>query len=308
VSAGVVNSSAAVAPVRVTNARIGTTDTDGPVDLSQTKVSANVTRQEVEQLPVNGRSFGSLLALKAGVAGPLDRRDGTGGGGSAFSIDGSGIEGPKKAADTDPPLLLSGRTILIAEPAYPAEAKAAKALGEVAVDVKLDLEGTVVSAKAVSGEPSLRAAAEAAAMLSKFAPVFVGTQPVRVSGTIVYNFNDEKSTEIALRKMKAEPLSPEDLRAMRIAAKLHFWLYDLVMRLDQKRSDASPNEGLYVRDGWAAIRVVLKTEDSSVLKKLQETGFQIDGSKGKTLTGRIAVDKVGMLADMEEVSYVFPKT
>jgi Ca-activated chloride channel family protein len=307
VSIGVVNSSAAVAPVRATKTRIGTTNTDGPVDLSETKISADVTRQQIAQLPVNGRSVGGLLALRPGVARSLDGRDGSGGGGSAFSVDGSGLEGSKKAGDAGTPLVLSGKTVLIAEPAYPAEAKAAKALGEVAVDVKLDLEGTVVSAKAVSGEPSLREAAEAAAMLSKFAPVFAATQPVRVSGTILYNFKDEKSTEIALRKMKAEPLSPEDLRAMRIAAKLHFWLYDLVMRLDQKRSDASPNEALFVRDGWASVRVVLMSDAPSVMKNLQEAGLQIDSSKGKTLTGRIAVDKIGMLADLEEVSYVFPK-
>jgi len=131
---------------------------------------------------------------------------------------------------------------------------------------------------------------------------------VRVSGTIVYDFKDSKSIVIAVKAMKAEPFSAEDERAIRMATKLHFWLYDLVSRLEQKRAEPSPNDALFVRDGSASIRVVLKSDDPAVVKKLQEAGLQIDSAKGKTVTGRIAVDKLATLADAAEVVFVFPRT
>ena len=68
---------------------------------------------------------------------------------------------------------LTGRAVAVAEPVYPDEARAAKAKGKVLVNVKLDREGSVISAKAVSGNKFLREPAEAAAMLSKFAPVYM---------------------------------------------------------------------------------------------------------------------------------------
>ncbi|MBC7797062.1 MAG: energy transducer TonB, partial [Pyrinomonadaceae bacterium] len=39
-----------------------------------------------------------------------------------------------------------------------------------------------------SGSPFLRAAATNAAKQSKFAPTMLSNQPVKVSGTIIYNF------------------------------------------------------------------------------------------------------------------------
>ncbi|HEX8117876.1 MAG TPA: TonB family protein, partial [Pyrinomonadaceae bacterium] len=73
--------------------------------------------------------------------------------------------------------------------AYPAPAKAARASGPVTVRVVVDATtGGVVSASAVSGHPLLRAAAVAAAKQAKFSPTIVDGKPVRVTGTLSYNF------------------------------------------------------------------------------------------------------------------------
>ncbi len=84
--------------------------------------------------------------------------------------------------------VLNGKALQLVKPAYPAEAREAKAKGAVNVQVLIDEQGNVVSAKAVSGDLLLRAASEEAARNSKFSPVMISGIPVRVTGVIVYNF------------------------------------------------------------------------------------------------------------------------
>jgi protein TonB len=52
----------------------------------------------------------------------------------------------------------------------------------------IDETGRVVSAVAVSGHPLLRAAAQAAAKNARFTPTKLSGVPVKVSGSITYNF------------------------------------------------------------------------------------------------------------------------
>lgn len=84
--------------------------------------------------------------------------------------------------------VLNGSAISLPKPAYPAAARALKHEGSVTVQVLIDEEGRVVSANAVSGKPTLRAAAEAAARRARFSPTKLSGQPVKVSGVITYNF------------------------------------------------------------------------------------------------------------------------
>src|SRR6185369_14900003 len=67
-------------------------------------------------------------------------------------------------------------------------AAAEEAEGKVTVNVTLDEQGNVTSAKAMNGHPFLRQAAEEAAKRSKFKPAMFGEIPVKASGFIVYNF------------------------------------------------------------------------------------------------------------------------
>jgi TonB family protein len=56
------------------------------------------------------------------------------------------------------------------------------------VEVTIDENGNVISAKAVSGHPLLQSAAVAAARLAKFKPTLLEGKPVKVIGVIVYSF------------------------------------------------------------------------------------------------------------------------
>ncbi len=102
--------------------------------------------------------------------------------------------------------VLNSKAVSLPKPAYPVEAREAKAEGAVAVDVEIDENGEVVGAvaqwqdqavkRAEDGSPleirevhpALRAAAEEAARAAKFSPTLLSGEPVRVKGRIVYNF------------------------------------------------------------------------------------------------------------------------
>lgn len=84
--------------------------------------------------------------------------------------------------------VLNSRAVSLPKPAYPPAARQMNASGQVTVQVTLDEDGNVTSARAVNGHPLLRNPAETAARQSKFNPVRVNGQPVRATGVILYNF------------------------------------------------------------------------------------------------------------------------
>ena len=84
--------------------------------------------------------------------------------------------------------VLKGNAISLPKPEYPALARPIRLQGAVTVQILIDEDGNVVSAKVVSGHPILSPAAVKAAMRSRFHPTKLSGQPVKVSGLITYNF------------------------------------------------------------------------------------------------------------------------
>lgn len=93
-------------------------------------------------------------------------------------------EGPVRLTS----LLISSKTLEKPAPPYPAIARAANVHGTVAVQIVIDEQGKVISAKATSGNPLLMSAAVQAAYRARFTPTVLGGQPVKVTGSIAYNF------------------------------------------------------------------------------------------------------------------------
>ncbi|MCA1564240.1 MAG: TonB family protein [Acidobacteria bacterium] len=85
--------------------------------------------------------------------------------------------------------VLNGKAIEMPKPVYPELARRARLTGVVTVEVVVDASGKVIGARAVSGPDILREAAERAARQAKFTPAMLSGQPVRVAGTISYNFS-----------------------------------------------------------------------------------------------------------------------
>ena len=79
--------------------------------------------------------------------------------------------------------MLNGRAIYLPQPEVTGEAS-----GVVSVQVLIDEQGAVIEAKAISGPQHLQAAAVNAARLARFSPTMLMGEPVKVTGTLSYNF------------------------------------------------------------------------------------------------------------------------
>jgi TonB family protein len=84
--------------------------------------------------------------------------------------------------------ILQGKAISKPQPAYPPAARAEGVSGTVQVEIVVDECGNVASALAISGPPLLQQAAVDAAMKMRYTPTRLSGQPVKVSGTVAYNF------------------------------------------------------------------------------------------------------------------------
>lgn len=98
----------------------------------------------------------------------------------------------KNVADKLAPVeggVINGKVISKPQPAYPAEAKRARAEGVVEVEMLIDENGTVLSACARGdAHASLKAASEFAAYNARFTPTLLNGKPVKVRGIITYRF------------------------------------------------------------------------------------------------------------------------
>ena len=94
-------------------------------------------------------------------------------------------EGPPKPP---PPGALRHEATTRVQPVYPPVARAAGAQGIVSVQVTIDEQGNVVSARAVSGHPLLHQASVDAARQWVFKPAIINGKPAKVSGMISFSF------------------------------------------------------------------------------------------------------------------------
>ena len=83
---------------------------------------------------------------------------------------------------------ITGDAVSLPKPVYPELAKRMRIEGVVRVQVLVDLDGRVISANVLNGSPYLRAEAQKAALKARFNPTTLNSQPVQVSGVIIYNF------------------------------------------------------------------------------------------------------------------------
>ncbi len=84
--------------------------------------------------------------------------------------------------------VLNDKATSLPQPIFPAIARSAHASGVVTVEVTVDETGRIVAAHAVSGHPLLQAAAVTAARQARFTPTRLNGEPVKVAGTLVYDF------------------------------------------------------------------------------------------------------------------------
>jgi protein TonB len=152
-------------------------------------------------ISVDGDRSGSGEGSPYGVVGGV--RDGV-----PFGVPGSpvGDAPPPQPRDPDPPRvepeipvrqttpvrkissILQGDALKRVEPSYPELARIARAQGTVTIEVTINEQGTVESARAMSGHPLLRDAALNAARAWRWNPTRLNGMAVKVIGTITFNF------------------------------------------------------------------------------------------------------------------------
>lgn len=98
------------------------------------------------------------------------------------------VETPRQVPKVISKGVITGEAISLPRPAYPPIAQQARTQGVVSIQVLIDEQGKVVSAKVISGSPLLAPAAVRAAYQARFKPTRLSDQPVKVSGVITYNF------------------------------------------------------------------------------------------------------------------------
>ena len=99
----------------------------------------------------------------------------------------------KQFAPGLPPVLtakmLNGYAVTMAKPEYPRAARERQLSGTVVVQVEVDEQGKVITAKDIcQGPPYLSESAVQAALKSRFAPTQISGVPVKTKGVLRYNF------------------------------------------------------------------------------------------------------------------------
>ncbi|MDQ3755816.1 MAG: energy transducer TonB [Acidobacteriota bacterium] len=112
---------------------------------------------------------------------------------------------PEPGAPPSPPGGPSQGAVKRVQPDYPPVAKAAGAQGTVEVEVVINENGEVISAKAVRGHPLLHQASVEAARQWQFKPTEVDGKPAKVTGRVTFNF--------VLPEKEREPDAPLRVRA-----------------------------------------------------------------------------------------------
>lgn len=84
--------------------------------------------------------------------------------------------------------VLQGQAIRRVQPVYPPIALSARVSGPVQIEVVIDEHGNVLSAVVVQGHPLLQQAALDAARQWKFRPTRLNSEPIKVTGVLIFNF------------------------------------------------------------------------------------------------------------------------
>lgn len=166
------------------------------VDMPVPPKDVSAVASKVPPVPVGQRVVVGSTNVDVNPGGPITSGVSSGGGGSGTQnvVVDVGEPPPPPPTPKPPPRapisggVLNGKAVSLPKPPYPAIARSAHASGTVTVQVTIDENGNVISARAVSGHPLLQAAAVSAARQAKFSPTKLSGQPVKVTGVITYNF------------------------------------------------------------------------------------------------------------------------
>ena len=187
----------------------------------------------------------------------------------------------------------------ITKPIFP---KNIRTDGAVEVEVMLDKDGKVVSAKAVSGDKAFYEAAEMSAKNAKFEIPQIEYEIKQITGIIAYNFTAKDNTVTV----------SENLQKYRVELKPNKYssaVKALVERLKNNQLEAAPDEAKFVQGGRAEIIVRLKEIKPETTEQLKNLGFRVlaEMPTAKAVVGNIEIGKLADLAELDAVTFISPQ-
>jgi Ca-activated chloride channel family protein len=111
-----------------------------------------------------------------------------------------------------------------------------------------------------------------------------------------------------LEPVVARP-DPEEQKRRAFLAKLHPLVASVVERLREGKATPGEAEATFVRDGKVELRIWLTEKSPEVLAQLKELGFELilDAPSAGLVVGRMPIEKLSALADVQAVRYVGPE-
>jgi TonB family protein len=148
---------------------------------------------------------------------------------------------PRQEDNTSPPKIirkaggvLQGSATNRVTPVYPPAAKEERVSGSVVVEVTIDEEGKVFAARAITGHALLKDAAVEAARGWTFTPTQLSGVPIKVIGTITFNFTLDPDPAV----LKEIETYKAELRAKPGSADLYYKLGEAFTKLDNLKDAA----------------------------------------------------------------------
>jgi len=160
-------------------------DYERPAVASSTPYATPITQQTPQPKPTPPPVIGPVSAAPGGGSGPSVAP-------GALARDLPSAPPPPTPGPTvrRAALMAGGEVLRRVEPNYPQAARAAHITGTVTVELGINEQGNVVSARATSGPGMLAGAAESAARGFKFKPITLDGVPVKSNRTVLFHFKE----------------------------------------------------------------------------------------------------------------------
>jgi Ca-activated chloride channel family protein len=171
------------------------------------------------------------------------------------------------------------------EPIVPEIASRARVSAIVMLEVSVDENGNVAEARVVRGHPLLNEAAINAVKQWKYSPTYLNGNPVPVNATVTVAFQ-----------------SPGPPRP-----RLDQTVSTVIMRVKAGQvSDLSKDP--FIQDGKAELSLTMESRSGQLMAQLRAAGFEVVSWPESSLTaiGRIAVEKLESLLEIDAVRYIAP--
>ena len=201
-----------------------------------------------------------------------------------------------------------GKALKLPKPKLSRKAKKIARKTSITVNIIVDENGKVISAKSDNENPMLKNLIENAAFKSEFRPTISSGEPVKVERNIIYHFKKKKIEieDVPVFESvedKSEPVDPNYYKFLKMFDD------EILTLINKSQTEKVENFSGFVADGQAHIQICLGEKTPEIVERIKKTGFELlEETQGNGLVGRIPVEHLEKLADFfEEIRRIVPE-